>query len=113
MAACERDMVALLLEHLQLQMQSGHTEQAIACVQALIEFNCFSPDFPGRLRPTCHQLMLCAAPAALHSLKCSASEGALKGRLRHHPGVCSLLCRHLHQAEGLQGSVDGRRSADR
>ena len=57
MAACERDMVALLLEHLQLQMQSGHTEQAIACVQALIEFNCFSPDFPGRLQSSCHQCM--------------------------------------------------------
>ncbi len=54
MAACERDMVSLLLEHLQLQMQSGHTEQAIACMQALIEFNCFSPEFPGRLQPSCH-----------------------------------------------------------
>ena len=46
-AACERDILVLLLEHLQLQMQSGHTEQAIACIQTLLEFNCFSPEFPG------------------------------------------------------------------
>ena len=69
MAACERDMVALLLEHLQLQMQSGHTEQAIACIQALIEINCFSPDFPGRLQPSCNEYMTCAVTAILHSLK--------------------------------------------
>lgn len=46
-SACERDILVLLLEHLQLQMQSGHTEQAIACIQTLLEFNCFSPEFPG------------------------------------------------------------------
>jgi len=39
----------LVLEHLQMQMQSGHTEQAIARIQALLEFNCFSPEFPGVL----------------------------------------------------------------
>ncbi len=46
-AACERDILVLLLEYLQIQMQSGHTERAVACIQALLEFNCFSPDFPG------------------------------------------------------------------
>jgi len=38
-----------------MQMQSGHTEQAIARIQALLEFNCFSPQFPGVL-DTCTQL---------------------------------------------------------
>ncbi len=42
----------LLLEYLQMQMQSGHTERAVACIQALLEFNCFSPDFPGTAHPS-------------------------------------------------------------
>ena len=50
-AACERDILVLLLEYLQMQMQSGHTERAVACIQALLEFNCFSPDFPGASHP--------------------------------------------------------------
>ena len=52
--ACERDILVLLLEHLQMQMQSGHTERAVACIQALLEFKCFSPDFPGVSHPACH-----------------------------------------------------------
>lgn len=61
LAACERDILVVLLEHLTLQMQSGHTEQAIACTQALLEFNCFSPDFPGEYFSLCSLLQSLAA----------------------------------------------------
>ena len=67
-AACERDILALLLEHLQVQMQSGHTERAVACIQALLEFNCFSPDFPG----TAHASMQSSIPMSLTDSSLSA-----------------------------------------
>jgi hypothetical protein len=47
LTAVERDLGTLFLEHVSLEMQSGHNEQAMACLQSFIEFNCFSPDFEG------------------------------------------------------------------
>ena len=51
----ERELVLLSLEWLQQELQSGHAEQAVACLQAQVEFACFAPDFPGVLMPlTCN-----------------------------------------------------------
>lgn len=47
MAAVERDIAALFVECLGLELQSGHTEQATACMQAVLEFNFFCPDSDG------------------------------------------------------------------
>lgn len=49
--AVERDIVAFFAEYLGMELQSGHTEQAIACMQAALEYNLFSPDFDGMLPP--------------------------------------------------------------
>ena len=43
----ERDLAELLADYLQFELQSGHSEQGVACLQALVEFNCFTPAFPG------------------------------------------------------------------
>lgn len=49
LAAVEQDIVGLLTECLGLELQNGHTEQAIACIQAALEFNFFSPHFDGKV----------------------------------------------------------------
>jgi hypothetical protein len=43
----EREIVQLMADWLQFELQSGHTEQALACLQAQAEFACFAPTFPG------------------------------------------------------------------
>lgn len=47
----ERDLAELLADYMHFELQSGHSEQAIACLQALVEFNCFAPAFPGPCCP--------------------------------------------------------------
>lgn len=61
----------LLLEYLQMQLQSGHTERAVACIQALLEFNCFSPEFPGVSHPW---MSLFHSPH--HELQCMRPEAS-------------------------------------
>ena len=43
----EHELVLLSTDWLQLELQSGHSEQALACLQAQVEFACFAPAFPG------------------------------------------------------------------
>lgn len=43
----ECDLAELLADYLRFELQSGHSEQGVACLQALVEFNCFAPAFPG------------------------------------------------------------------
>lgn len=49
LAEVERDSGVLFLEYVSLEMQSGHTEQAVVCMQALLEFTFFAPSFEGAL----------------------------------------------------------------
>lgn len=47
--AVERNIVAFFAQYLGMELHSGHTEQAIACMQAMLEYNFFSPEFDGAL----------------------------------------------------------------
>ena len=42
----EEAVVAFFIEGCRFEMQSGHTERAIASIQAALEYACFAPSFP-------------------------------------------------------------------
>ena len=42
----EEAIVAFFVEGCRFEMQSGHTERAIASIQAALEYACFAPSFP-------------------------------------------------------------------
>ena len=47
MAALERHLVALLCDAAAADLASGHTELAVARLQAALEYNCFAPPIFG------------------------------------------------------------------
>jgi hypothetical protein len=47
MAALERHLVALLCDATAADLASGHTELAVARLQAALEYNCFAPPIFG------------------------------------------------------------------
>lgn len=71
MVAVELDIVAFFIEYLGLELQSGHTEQAIACMQAALEYNFFCPDFEGKLRPC---TIFCICLVTVLSVDCSRQQ---------------------------------------
>lgn len=42
----ESNLVAFLLDAIRFDMQSGFTEEAVARIQAVLEFNLFAPELP-------------------------------------------------------------------
>ena len=56
----EEAVVAFFIEGCRFEMQSGHTERAIASIQAALEYACFAPSFPvGMLCCACPALICC------------------------------------------------------
>lgn len=45
-AETEEAVVGFFIEGCRFEMQSGHTERAIASIQAALEYACFAPSFP-------------------------------------------------------------------
>ncbi|XP_031560255.1 nuclear exosome regulator NRDE2-like [Actinia tenebrosa] len=52
----EEDMLDLFVQHCKFMKQSGHTEKAVACFQAMIELNCLCPSELSENTPTTGQL---------------------------------------------------------
>ena len=52
-AEAEEAIVAFFVEGRRFEMQSGHTERAIASIQAALEYACFAPSFPVGMQILC------------------------------------------------------------
>ena len=69
----EEAVVAFFIEGCRFEMQSGHTERAIASIQAALEYACFAPSFPVGMLCLCCDLLcyavLCCA-VLCHAVLC-------------------------------------------
>ena len=46
MAETEQALVGFFVEGCRFEMQAGHMERGIACIQAALEYTCFQPSIP-------------------------------------------------------------------
>ena len=59
----EEAIVAFFIEGCRFEMQSGHTERAIASIQAALEYACLAPSFPVGMLCLCCGMLCCERPA--------------------------------------------------
>lgn len=52
-AETEEAVVAFFIEGCRFDLQSGHTERAVASIQAALEYACFAPSFPVGMLQWC------------------------------------------------------------
>ena len=91
----EEAIVGFFIEGCRFEMQSGHTERAVASIQAALEYACFAPSFPVGmlcLCVTCCAMQCCALPC--WAMPCCAM--ACCAVLCCAVLCCAVLCCAVH-----------------